>query len=69
MQGAFLQKIKRREIENRICNVRTQTVHGFRPGSENRIPAAFEQRITELKTKNDKNMNCIFAYQPQLVKS
>ena len=45
--------LERREVEKRIYGVERVAAHGFRVLSVCILPSAFEQPITELKTKFD----------------
>ena len=49
--------LERREVEKRIYGVKGFAAHGFRVLSVCILAAAFEQPITELKTKIDKFVN------------
>ena len=58
--------LERREVEKRIYGVERFAAHGFRVLSVCIVPGAFEQPITELKTKIDffvnKPQRCLQAY-------
>jgi len=58
--GAFRLGLERREVEKRICERKRLTAsaafHVYK------IPPAFEQRITELKTKYDEIVNDLLSH-------
>ena len=58
-QRGFSHGIKRREVEKRIYGLK-EVAHGFHNLHAHIIKGAFERRMEELKTKNDKFMNNYF---------
>jgi len=58
-QRGFSHGIKRREVEKRIYGLK-EAAHGFHNLHAHIIKGAFERRMEELKTKNDKFMNNYF---------